>query len=93
VLRGLEDGADLLGLVSIGEAPGLAAIGLGLILLVTMIAMPDGLSGGREAGELGWIRWRGSAALPAPARTERSGAACGCCAGSTWSCGGARRWG
>jgi branched-chain amino acid transport system permease protein len=57
VLRGLEEGAHLFGLVSIGETPGLAAIGLGLILLATMIAMPDGLSGGSEAGEL-WRRWR-----------------------------------
>jgi branched-chain amino acid transport system permease protein len=65
VLRGAEGGVDLLGLVSIGEAPGLAAIGLGLILLATMIALPDGLSGGREAGELPWIRRLGSSA-PAP---------------------------
>lgn len=55
-LEAVENGADLLGVVSIGEAPGLAAIGLGLILLATMIAMPGGLSGGREAGELAWIR-------------------------------------
>jgi len=60
LLRGVENGADLLGVVSIGEAPGLAAIGLGLILLATMIAMPNGLSGGREAGELGWLRRLGS---------------------------------
>ena len=52
VLRGLEDGADLLGLLSIGETPGLAAIGMGLVLLATMIALPDGLTGGKEAGEL-----------------------------------------
>jgi branched-chain amino acid transport system permease protein len=52
VLRTLEEGSRLFGLVSIGETPGLAAIGLGLILLGTMIAMPDGLTGGREAGEL-----------------------------------------
>lgn len=56
MLRGVENGVDLFGAISIGEAPGLAAIGLGLILLATMIAMPDGLSGGREAGELPWIR-------------------------------------
>ena len=56
LLRGVENGAELFGAISIGEAPGLAAIGLGLILLATMIAMPDGLSGGREAGELPWIR-------------------------------------
>jgi branched-chain amino acid transport system permease protein len=55
VLRGIEDGAELFGVISIDSAPGLAAIGLGLILLVTMIAMPDGLSGGREAGELRWF--------------------------------------
>lgn len=69
-LRGVENGADLLGVLSIDEAPGLAAIGLGLLLLVTMIAMPNGLSGGREAGELSWIRRRGlaTAALPQEAR-------------------------
>jgi branched-chain amino acid transport system permease protein len=55
LLHGVENGANLFGLVSIGEAPGLAAIGLGLILLATMIAMPDGLSGGDEAGELSWL--------------------------------------
>jgi branched-chain amino acid transport system permease protein len=48
----LEEGADLFGLVRIGETPGLAAIGLGLILLITMIARPDGLTGGQEADEL-----------------------------------------
>ena len=67
VLRGVENGVDLPGAISIGEAPGLAAIGLGLILLATMIAMPEGLSGGREAGELRWIRRLGltvSARLP-----------------------------
>ena len=58
LLRGFEDGADVLGVVSIGAAPGLAAIGLGLILLVTMVALPAGLSGGREAGEIEPIRRR-----------------------------------
>jgi branched-chain amino acid transport system permease protein len=56
VLRGYEGGADFFGVLSIGRTPGLAAIGVGLILLATMIAMPDGLSGGREAGELPWVR-------------------------------------
>jgi branched-chain amino acid transport system permease protein len=56
VLRGYEGGADFFGVLSIGRTPGLAAIGVGLILLATMIAMPDGLSGGREAGELSWVR-------------------------------------
>jgi branched-chain amino acid transport system permease protein len=65
VLRGVENGADLFGAISIGEAPGLAGIGLGLILLVTMIALPGGLSGGREAGELPWLR-RLSSLAPAP---------------------------
>jgi len=55
LLRGVENGAHLFGLVSIDAAPGLAAIGLGLILLATMIAMPNGLSAGREAGELPWF--------------------------------------
>jgi branched-chain amino acid transport system permease protein len=52
-LRHLEEGFHLFGFVSIGEAPGLAAIGLGVVLLATMIGMPAGLTGGREAGELG----------------------------------------
>jgi branched-chain amino acid transport system permease protein len=68
ILRGVENGASLFGAISIGEAPGLAAIGLGLILLGTMIAMPNGLSGGREAGELPWLRRLGSrASAPLPA--------------------------
>jgi len=54
-LRGVEGGADVLGLFSIGNTPGLAAIGVGLILLATMVALPDGLTGGREAGELPWL--------------------------------------
>jgi branched-chain amino acid transport system permease protein len=66
-LRGVENGVDLFGAISTGGAPGLAAIGLGLILLATMIAMPEGLSGGREAGELPWIRRLGvTAAAPLP---------------------------
>jgi len=68
LLKGVENGTDLLGVLSISEAPGLAAIGLGLILLATMIAMPNGLSGGREAGELGWIRrLRSTGFRPSPA--------------------------
>ena len=69
LLRGVENGASLFGAISIGETPGLAAIVLGLILLATMIAMPSGLSGGREAGELPWLRRLGPktpAPLPAP---------------------------
>ncbi|HWM54700.1 MAG TPA: branched-chain amino acid ABC transporter ATP-binding protein/permease [Solirubrobacterales bacterium] len=75
VLRGVENGVDLPGALSIGGAPGLAAIGLGLILLATMIAMPEGLSGAREAGELGWIRRLGltaAAPLPEPDRAVAS---------------------
>ncbi len=74
LLRGVEGGANLLGIVSIGNTPGLAAIGVGLILLVTMIAMPDGLSGGREAGELFWDRWS-PRRRAAPAPTARSNGA------------------
>jgi len=69
MLRGVENGLDLFGAISIGETPGIAAIGLGLILLATMIAMPDGLSGGREAGELSWLHrlgFTGSAPPPRP---------------------------
>jgi branched-chain amino acid transport system permease protein len=55
LLHGVEDGVGLFGLISIGETPGLAAIGMGLILLATMIAIPGGISGGREAGELSWF--------------------------------------
>ena len=65
LLRNFEEGASVLGLVSIGETPGLAAIGLGLILLLTMVVLPEGLSGGREAGELGPLRrWLGAGTLP-----------------------------
>lgn len=66
LLRGVENGADLLGVISIGEAPGLAAIGLGLILLATMIAMPNGLTRGREAGELPWLRGLGGSPVRPP---------------------------
>jgi branched-chain amino acid transport system permease protein len=72
LLRGVENGANLFGAISIGEAPGLAAIGLGLVLLATMIAMPNGLSAGREAGELSWLQRLG---LSAPAPPPQSGAA------------------
>ncbi len=70
LLRSVENGASLLGAISIGEAPGLAAIGLGLILLATMIAMPSGLSGGREAGELPWLRRLRSAGSPSRANSH-----------------------
>ncbi len=71
VLRGVEDGAHLAGVLSVGETPGLAAIGVGLILLATMIAMPNGLTGGREAGELSWFRRLLSPRVPA-IRTARA---------------------
>jgi branched-chain amino acid transport system permease protein len=71
LLRSLENGADLFGAVSIGETPGLATIGLGLILLVTMIAMPDGLSGGREAGELRRLQRLRRVSLPRPSGRPR----------------------
>jgi branched-chain amino acid transport system permease protein len=58
VLRSFEGGTDLFGVLSLGETPGLAAIGVGLILLATMIARPSGLTRGREAGELAWVRRR-----------------------------------
>jgi branched-chain amino acid transport system permease protein len=58
LLRSLEEGASAFGLISIGATPGLAAIGLGLILLVAMVALPGGVSGGREAGEIEPIRRR-----------------------------------
>jgi len=80
ILRNLEGGAHLFGLVSIGDTPGLAAIGVGLILLATMIAMPDGLTRGREAGELPWprrLRRARKAALPAVSGAAPEGAAGG----------------
>jgi branched-chain amino acid transport system permease protein len=52
VLHNLEAGGSLLGVISVGSRPGLAAVGVGLILLAAMIVLPSGLSGGREAGEL-----------------------------------------
>jgi branched-chain amino acid transport system permease protein len=72
LLRDFEEGADAFGLISIGATPGLAAIGLGLILLVTMVALPEGLSRGREAGEIGplrrRLRSRAPSTPPVPAR-------------------------
>ncbi|HST69181.1 MAG TPA: branched-chain amino acid ABC transporter ATP-binding protein/permease [Solirubrobacterales bacterium] len=74
LLRDFEEGTSVLGLISIGAAPGLAAAGLGLILLVTMVMRPQGLVGGREAGEIGpirrWLRPRGPSASPAVAATD-----------------------
>jgi len=77
LLRNLEEGAHLLGPISIGETPGLAAIGLGLILLLTMVALPQGLTGGREAGEVEPVRRRlrsrfpsTSPAAPPPGRAR-----------------------
>jgi branched-chain amino acid transport system permease protein len=70
VLRSFEAGTHLLGGLSIGETPGLAAIGVGLILLLTMVAMPDGLSRGREAGELSWVWRRRAIHPPQAAATE-----------------------
>jgi len=73
VLRGVEDGAQFLGVLSISRTPGLTAIGVGLILLATMIALPNGLTGGHEAGEVTWLdrllgrgRPRNRAAKPPP---------------------------
>jgi len=77
LLRNFEEGAGVFGLVSIGATPGLAAIGLGLILLVTMVALPEGLSRGREAGEIEPIRRRlrsrAPSAPPAVAGTDQAG--------------------
>ncbi len=56
LLRGVENGGEIFGVLSLGETPGLATIGVGVILLATMIALPDGLSKGHEAGELTWLR-------------------------------------
>jgi branched-chain amino acid transport system permease protein len=67
LLRNFEEGAHVFGLFSIGETPGLAAIGLGLILLVTMVALPGGLTGGREAGEIEPIRRRLRSPAPSAA--------------------------
>jgi branched-chain amino acid transport system permease protein len=77
LLRGVENGASLFGAISIGEAPGLAAIGLGLILLATMIAMPNGLSGGREAGELSWLQRLGLSAPAPPPEADGADASAG----------------
>jgi branched-chain amino acid transport system permease protein len=74
LLRGVENGVSL-GAISVGEAPGLAAIGLGLILLGTMIAMPDGLSRGREAGELLWLRRRMRSLTASPPAARHGDAA------------------
>jgi branched-chain amino acid transport system permease protein len=76
LLRNFEGGASVLGVISVGATPGLAAIGLGLILLVTMVALPEGLSGGREAGDIEPIRRRLRSRVPstspAAAATDRA---------------------
>jgi branched-chain amino acid transport system permease protein len=72
VLRDFEEGASVLGLISIDAAPGLAAIGLGLILLAAMIALPKGLSGGREAGEIEPIRRRLRPRAPSTAAKDQA---------------------
>ena len=66
VLRKFEEGHSVLGLPSIGETPGLAAIGVGVILLLTMVALPDGLTRGREAGEILSRRRKGARAVAPP---------------------------
>jgi len=75
LLRNLEEGSDAFGLVSIGATPGLAAIGLGLILLVAMVALPGGLSGGREAGELEPVRRRLRSRAPSTSPAAAAGRA------------------
>lgn len=60
VLRTFGEGHSLLGLPALGEIPGFAAIGLGAILLITMLVRPRGLTDGREAGEI----WGRSKSLP-----------------------------
>lgn len=52
VLRTLGEGQSLFGLPTLGEIPGFAAIGLGVILLATILVRPQGLTNGREAGEI-----------------------------------------
>jgi branched-chain amino acid transport system permease protein len=76
LLHNFEEGASVFGLFSIGETPGMAAIGLGLILLVAMIVLPEGLSRGREAGEIQpirrWLRPRAPSTSPAAEPTEQA---------------------
>jgi branched-chain amino acid transport system permease protein len=71
LLRGIEEGTTVLGLVSIGATPGLATIGLGLVLLGTMVAMPNGITGGREAGEF-FALLRRPASQPNAIRASRA---------------------
>jgi len=66
LLRVFEEGSTPFDLASFAELPGLAAFGLGLMLLATMIRMPEGLTGGHEAGEmLQPKRRRGDQEIPA----------------------------
>jgi branched-chain amino acid transport system permease protein len=77
VLRGIENGADLW-LVTVGERPGLAPIGVSLILIATLIALPSGITRGKEANELEVARrvrarfGRARKAAPAPAPTTKA---------------------
>jgi branched-chain amino acid transport system permease protein len=64
LLRRLEIGPDL-GVVDIPGRPGVAAVGLGLVMLLALIVRPAGLTGGRE------LTWPfGRAAIEQPERTE-----------------------
>jgi branched-chain amino acid transport system permease protein len=65
LLRIFEEGHSVLGLPAVGELPGLGAIGLGVVLLVMMIVRPEGLTRGREAGEL-WRALRPDSTPPPP---------------------------
>jgi branched-chain amino acid transport system permease protein len=75
LLRNVEEGTSVFGLISLGATPGLAAIGLGLILLVTMVALPEGLSDGREAGEIEPIRRRLRSRIPSTSPAVATGQA------------------
>lgn len=73
VLRGFEDGANL-GPFSIGDSPGLAPIGVSLILIAVLITRPSGITLGYEAGELPRLRFLRHRDLlsPAVAAPERA---------------------
>jgi branched-chain amino acid transport system permease protein len=64
LLRRLEAGPDL-GPLHVPGRPGVAAVGLGLVMLLALIFRPAGLTRGRE------LTWPfGRAAIEAPERTE-----------------------
>lgn len=69
LLRSVE--ANGVGPIGSGGIPGLTDLGLAVLLILVLIWRPDGLTGGREINQLGYVEqlrsWRHARSTPAPA--------------------------